>query len=196
MLVSQATQTLIEDEEEAEPGFTLVDVGEHLLKDLDRPVRLFQLAAAGLDPPAVPGRGWQAAGQPGGPGTVLAGRDAAPDAGGGAAVVHGLPVALTSFVGRDELVREVAGLLAEHRLVTVTGPDGSGKTRLAAEVAARFADGPGWWSWHRRTMRGRSRPWWRRRWGSETCLGCRRPRHWCGRWPGGSCCWCWTTAST
>ena len=59
--------------------------------------------------------------------------------------MHGFPVALTSFVGRDGPVREVAGLLERRRLVTVTGPGGSGKTRLAAEVAGRvagrFADG-------------------------------------------------------
>ena len=59
--------------------------------------------------------------------------------------VHGFPVTLTSFVGRAGSVREVAGLLDEYRLVTVTGPGGSGKTRLAdqvaGQVAARFADG-------------------------------------------------------
>ena len=59
--------------------------------------------------------------------------------------VHGFPVALTSFVGRAGEVAEVAGLLAEYRLVTVTGPGGVGKTRLAAQVsrrvAGRFADG-------------------------------------------------------
>jgi predicted ATPase/DNA-binding CsgD family transcriptional regulator len=59
--------------------------------------------------------------------------------------VHGFPAALTSFIGRDGPVREVAGLLSGRRLVTVTGPGGSGKTRLAAEVAGRvagrFADG-------------------------------------------------------
>jgi predicted ATPase len=59
--------------------------------------------------------------------------------------VHGFPAALTSFVGRDEPLGEVSGLLAEHRLVTVTGPGGAGKTRLAGEVtrrvAGRFADG-------------------------------------------------------
>jgi len=59
--------------------------------------------------------------------------------------VHGLPAAVTSFIGREEAVREVAGLLGEYRLVTVTGPGGAGKTRLAGEVAravaSRFADG-------------------------------------------------------
>src|SRR5215467_2578922 len=53
VLVSQATQTIIEDEEE-EPGFTLMDLGERKLKDLDRPVRVFQLAAPGLDIQAPP----------------------------------------------------------------------------------------------------------------------------------------------
>jgi predicted ATPase/DNA-binding CsgD family transcriptional regulator len=59
--------------------------------------------------------------------------------------VHGFPAALTSFIGRDGPVREVAGMLERHRLVTLTGPGGVGKTRLAAEVArrvaGRFADG-------------------------------------------------------
>jgi non-specific serine/threonine protein kinase len=59
--------------------------------------------------------------------------------------VHGFPAALTSFIGRDGPLREVAALLAEHRLVTVTGPGGAGKTRLAGQVARqvadRFADG-------------------------------------------------------
>jgi predicted ATPase/DNA-binding CsgD family transcriptional regulator len=62
-----------------------------------------------------------------------------------AAGVHGFPVMPTSFVGRDGAVRGVAGLLEEYRLVTVTGPGGVGKTRLAGAVAermaARFADG-------------------------------------------------------
>ena len=61
------------------------------------------------------------------------------------AAVHGFPPAWTSFVGRSAELAEVAGLLAEYRLVTVTGPGGVGKTRLAAEVAravaGRFADG-------------------------------------------------------
>ena len=62
-----------------------------------------------------------------------------------AGAVHGLVPALTSFVGRAGAVDEVARLLDEFRLVTVTGPGGVGKTRLAGEVAGRvagrFADG-------------------------------------------------------
>ena len=69
-------------------------------------------------------------------------REAPPATSGG---LHRFPAALTSFVGRAGAVREVAGLLEQCRLVTVTGPGGAGKTRLAGEVAgrveARFADG-------------------------------------------------------
>jgi non-specific serine/threonine protein kinase len=59
--------------------------------------------------------------------------------------VHGFVPALTSFVGRGRAVSDVAALLDRDRLVTVTGPGGAGKTRLAGEVArqvaGRFADG-------------------------------------------------------
>ena len=59
--------------------------------------------------------------------------------------MHGFPVVLTSFVGRAGAVCQVAGLLEQYRLVTVTGPGGVGKTRVAGEVAiqvaGRFADG-------------------------------------------------------
>jgi hypothetical protein len=69
-------------------------------------------------------------------------RSALVDAAGG---THGFPAALTSFVGRASVVAEVAGQLGQYRLVTVTGPGGGGKTRLAGEVArhvaGRFADG-------------------------------------------------------
>ena len=65
------------------------------------------------------------------------GRPVTATVGGG---VHGFPAVLTSFIGRDGPVREVAGLLEEYRLVTVTGPGGSGKTRLAGQVARRVAD--------------------------------------------------------
>src|ERR1700729_3367780 len=59
--------------------------------------------------------------------------------------VHGFPAPLTSFVGRGGVEDEAAGQEGQYRLVTVTGPGGAGKTRLASEVArqvaGRFADG-------------------------------------------------------
>ena len=92
-----------------------------------------ETSTAGLDSPGLVARQGQA-------------RGASPAAAGTAAGgVHGFPAALTSFIGRAGAVREVAGLLEEYRLVTVTGPGGVGKTRLAGEVAervaGRFADG-------------------------------------------------------
>ena len=76
--------------------------------------------------PAAPGS------VPGGAGRVAAG-------------THGFTPALTSFVGRAAEAAELAGLVDEYRLVTVTGPGGVGKSRLASEVArraaGRFADG-------------------------------------------------------
>jgi len=119
VLVSQATHAVIADQEE-ELGFTLVDAGEHRMKDLDWPVRLYQLAAPGLD----------AAG-------IARAQVAPPLAASGGP--HGFPVAMTSFVGRERAVREVTGILQGSRLVTVTGPGGVGKTRLAGEVAGRVA---------------------------------------------------------
>ncbi len=59
-----------------------------------------------------------------------------------------LPVKLTSFIGRREQVAELAGLMDDRRLVTISGAGGCGKTRLAVEVlsgaAARRPDGVGW----------------------------------------------------
>jgi predicted ATPase/DNA-binding CsgD family transcriptional regulator len=91
--------------------------------------RLF-LRPAGCTAGAAPGYGT------GVDGSVVA------SAGGG---VHGFPAVLTSFIGRAEAVSVVGALLGERRLVTVVGPGGSGKTRLAGvvaqQVAGRFADG-------------------------------------------------------
>ena len=72
---------------------------------------------------------------------VLAARRGQPpgDAPTSAGGVHCFVPALTSFVGRAGPVREVAALLGRGRLVTVTGPGGTGKTRLAAEVARQVA---------------------------------------------------------
>jgi predicted ATPase/DNA-binding CsgD family transcriptional regulator len=65
-----------------------------------------------------------------------------------AAPTHNLPAPPTSFVGRERELTEVGRLLVDHRLVTLTGPGGCGKTRLALRVASgvleRFPDGA-WW---------------------------------------------------
>jgi class 3 adenylate cyclase/tetratricopeptide (TPR) repeat protein len=126
VLVSQAAQTIIEDEEE-EPGFTLVDLGERELKDLDRPVRLFQLAAPGLDTGDSP-----AAGQP---------------AGGVAATTRTLPRDIASFTGRQQelqvLLDAAAGAAGPGGVVgihAIGGMAGVGKTAFVVHAAHRLAD--------------------------------------------------------
>ncbi len=113
VLVSAAVQAL--SMAALPPGATLVDLGAHRLKDLREPEHLFQLAATDL------------------PGTFppLATLDARP---------NNLPTQLTSFVGREEELATACGLLAANRLVTLTGPGGTGKTRLSLQVAAQAVD--------------------------------------------------------
>jgi predicted ATPase/DNA-binding SARP family transcriptional activator len=65
--------------------------------------------------------------------------DAHAEAGRPAAPRFHLPVELTSFVGREPEIAEIAGLVRRSRLVTLTGPGGSGKTRLAVEAARALA---------------------------------------------------------
>jgi len=105
------------------------DLGFHRLKDIEAPERLYQLAAPGLQGQFPPLKSL-------GPPVATVG--VAPG-------VHGFPAMLTSFVGRSVELDKVADLLARYRMVTVTGPGGVGKTRLAGEVAqrvaGRFADG-------------------------------------------------------
>ena len=65
-----------------------------------------------------------------------------------------LPVQLTSFIGREQEIAGVCRLLEKHRLVTLTGSGGTGKTRLSLQVAEEMLDNisrtaPGWWSWPR-----------------------------------------------
>ena len=101
-------------------GASLRDLGVHRLKDLGEPEQVFQL----VHPDAR------------GDFPALKSLDSHP---------HNLPVQLSSFIGREEELSAVAELLEAHRLVTLIGPGGIGKTRLALHAAAdqieRFADG-------------------------------------------------------
>jgi predicted ATPase/class 3 adenylate cyclase len=114
ILVSSLTRDLLVDR--PVPGITFRDLGEHRLKDLGAPVRIYQIEADGLDTTFPP----------------LRTLDARP---------NNLPTQLTTFVGRDAELDEAAGLLARTRLLTLTGPGGTGKTRLSLQLAARASDG-------------------------------------------------------
>jgi predicted ATPase/class 3 adenylate cyclase len=117
VLLSETTATLVADE--LPEGVVIRGLGEHRLKDL-RPERIFQLAIDGLRTEFPPIRSL----------------DRRP---------NNLPTQLTSFVGREAELAEAARLLTTTRLLTLTGPGGTGKTRLslqlAADVAERFPDG-------------------------------------------------------
>ena len=112
VLLSATTRALIDDDD-------LRDLGEHRLKDLAAPERIYQVGAATFPPLRA---------------------------------LHSsnLPVAATAFVGRVEEIATVTELILrdDTRLVTLTGPGGAGKTRLAlqaaADVAASFPDGTYW----------------------------------------------------
>ena len=118
VLVSDGTRGILGDD--LPEGAHLRSIGTYRLKDLAEPERLHQLEAAGLQPAFPPLR-------------ALDVRQA-----------H-LPPEATSFIGRTGELATVAELLLGHRLVTLTGLGGSGKTRLAlrsaADVAGRAADG-------------------------------------------------------
>jgi predicted ATPase/class 3 adenylate cyclase len=113
VLVSETTRVLVDHA--LPPGLTLKDLGMHRLKDLARPERLFQLTIEGLPADFPP----------------LKTLEATP---------NNLPTQLTSFIGRDDQVREAKQLLARSRLLTLTGPGGTGKTRLSLAIAASVLD--------------------------------------------------------
>lgn len=121
ILLSNPTAELVRAE--LPPGVTLRDLGLHRLKGVPLPEHLWQPLASDLEEDFPP----------------LQSLIAAP---------HNLPAQLTSFVGRQREIEKITQLIANNRLVTLTGAGGSGKTRLALQAANSlvdaFRDGV-WW---------------------------------------------------
>jgi predicted ATPase/class 3 adenylate cyclase len=118
IVISQTTRDLVADS--LPNGVAIHDLGEYQLKDLARPLRLHQITVPGLP-------------------TVFAALRAS------SVRTDNLPVQLMAFIGRERELAAVTHLLASHRLVTLTGAGGAGKSRLAIEAAAQlvpaFRDG-------------------------------------------------------
>jgi predicted ATPase/class 3 adenylate cyclase len=114
VLISGATRILAGAELPAGTG--LQDLGQARLKDLDQPEQVYQLTIDGLRSDFPPLR--SLGGTP-----------------------TNLPAEVTTFLGREREIGDVIGLLGQTRLLTLTGPGGTGKTRLALQVAARSMTG-------------------------------------------------------
>jgi len=122
VLLSSAAAGLVEDTLPAE--VSLRDLGSHRLKDLGRPETIFQLVAEGLSSDFAPLRSLD-----------------------NPELTNNLPTSLNTFIGRSAELAEVRALVMDSRLVTLTGAGGSGKTRLALQVAAELLDGSGEGVW-------------------------------------------------
>jgi predicted ATPase len=118
VLISDTTESLVRDA--LAPELTLRKLGEHRFKDLVRPQRIYQLVIDGL-PDSFP---------------ALRSLDSTP---------NNLPTQTSTFIGRKRELASAVERLQTTRLLTLTGPGGSGKTRLALHLAAdlleRFPDG-------------------------------------------------------
>src|SRR5215207_98789 len=115
IVLSDAARGLIEDD--PLPAVTLLDLGEYRLRDLLEPERIWQALAPGLESSFPP------------PQTLER-------------LETNLPMQLTTLVGREVEIAEISALIEREgdRLVTLTGPGGTGKTRLALSVAAEALD--------------------------------------------------------
>ena len=109
VLISAASQELLL--EDVPENISLRDLGERRLKDLIRPEHVYQLVLPGLPVDFPPLK------------TLDFYR-------------HNLPVQLTSFIGREKEMEEIKQFVLAHRLITLTGIGGTGKTRLSLQVAA------------------------------------------------------------
>jgi class 3 adenylate cyclase len=118
ILLSRIAVELLEDE--PLDGITFKSLGNHRLRNLDRPEHLYQVVVPGLRESFPPPRSMEA-------------------------LPNNLPVQTTSFVGREKQLEEVKRLLESERLLTLMGTGGTGKTRLAlktgAQVIHEFRDG-------------------------------------------------------
>jgi predicted ATPase/class 3 adenylate cyclase len=115
VLLSHTTRDLVEHD--LPEGVGLRDLGEHYLKDLERPIRLSQLVIAGLSADFPPLKTFENR-------------------------FDSLPVQPTTLIGREHEVATLGQLLRREdvRLVTLTGPGGTGKTRLAIQTASELRD--------------------------------------------------------
>lgn len=113
-VLSGVTEEMVVDK--LPPGAWLADLGKHTLRGVARAERVFQLCHADLCNEFPPLRRTNPVG------------------------LHGFPALLTKFVGRAEEIKDVQRLVAQNRLVALTGAGGAGKTRLALEFAAGMAD--------------------------------------------------------
>ena len=113
VLISDTTRALVD---RALPdGVELKDLGSHRLKDLPTPEHIYQLVIGGLQADFPP----------------IKSLDARP---------NNLPMPVTTFVGRERQIEEIKARLAVSRLLTLTGPGGTGKTRLSIRVAEELLD--------------------------------------------------------
>jgi predicted ATPase/class 3 adenylate cyclase len=113
ILIGDSTRAILDGHLPEDVRFR--DLGTFRLKDLLAPIRVIQVVVDDLPSDFPP----------------LRTPDAHP---------NNLPTQLTTFVGRDAELDEAAGLLAGTRLLTLTGPGGTGKTRLSLQLAARVSD--------------------------------------------------------
>ncbi len=113
VLVSGASADLSQGE--LPPQAALRDLGAHRLKDLTHPEQVYQLVSPDLQPEFPPLRSLEA-------------------------LPNNLPLQITSFVGRELELLTVSEALAKHRLVTLVGAGGVGKTRLALQAGADLLD--------------------------------------------------------